>query len=652
MGFSNAEVLVKFVGNTEGLDKKTKEASLAIKGFGKSVGGVLGSIGTIALATSALITVEALKGIKKIVQASVEAYSQFEQLEGGLVSLFGEGSAEMNRILEDSRNAYKSLTMSQNDYLTNFQSAYPLVNAGLNNNKDAIEYTNKMLQLSSDLFNTYGGSIDYYQNAINWALKGSFVYLDNLNLGIKGTQEGFIEAANNAGILGRNISNVNELTSDEIIDVIQYYAEAYGVWGKTSQEASSTIIGSMNMVKATWDNLVLGFSQKDADIDGLMDNLINSAITFLNNVLPVIERALNSIAKALPMVVQKIGDLLPGLLEKLLPPLIDACLKLMQSLAKNLPKIIKILGDAIIQAAMGLLDLLPDLIDAIMGETVALIEVLADSLPTLLPKLIEAIIDGVVKIVDYVPEVIQAAIDLLMGIVKALPTIITALTDALPDLIIAIVNALIEGIPVLLVGAVQLLFAIIEAIPTIITTLADKLPEIIIAIYNALTSNESLQKLDQAGKNLLNKIVDGINSLFGKIGQVGINLVLGLWNGIGSKVNWIIGKIRGFGSSVMSAIKGIFGIHSPSTEFEWVGKMNILGLEKGMEEMQPELQKTINGVFDLQPNISGQMSSTYSPQTNVIVNNNMEIDPLGQVVNKIKTFSGGAKNDYNWGATI
>ena len=652
MGFSNAEVLVKFVGNTEGLDKKTKEASQTIKGFGKSVGGVLGSIGTLALATSALITVEALKGIGKIVQASVEAYSQFEQLEGGLVSLFGEGSAEMNRILEDSRNAYKSLTMSQNDYLTNFQSAYPLVNAGLNNNKDAIEYTNKMLQLSSDLFNTYGGSIDYYQNAINWALKGSFVYLDNLNLGIKGTQEGFIEAANNAGILGRQIQSVSELSSDEIIDVIQYYAEAYGVWGKTAAEASDTIIGSMNMVKATWDNLVLGFSQKDADIDGLMDNLVNSAITFLNNVLPVVERALTSIAKALPMVVQKIGDLLPGLLEKLLPPLIDACLKLIQSLAKNLPKIIRILGDAIIQAAVGLLDLLPDLIDAIMGGAVALIEVLADSLPTLLPKLIEAIIDGVVKIVDYVPEVIQAAIDLLMGIVKALPTIITALTDALPDLITTIVNVLIEAIPVLLEGAIQLLMAIIEAIPTIIVILGEKLPEIIIAIFNALTSNESLQKLDQAGKSLLNKIVDGINSLFGKIGQVGINLVLGLWNGIGSKVNWIIGKIRGFGSSVMSAIKGIFGVHSPSTEFEWVGKMNILGLEKGMEEMQPELQKTINGVFDLQPNISGQMSSTYSPQTNVIVNNNMEIDPLGQVVNKIKTFSGGAKNDYNWGATI
>lgn len=650
MGFSNAEVLVKFVGNTEGLDKKTKEASQTIKGFGKTVGGVLGSIGTLSLATSALITVEALKGIKKIVQASVEAYSQFEQLEGGLVSLFGEGSAEMNRILEDSRNAYKSLTMSQNDYLTNFQSAYPLVNAGLNNNKDAIEYTNKMLQLSSDLFNTYGGSIDYYQNAINWALKGSFVYLDNLNLGIKGTQEGFIEAANNAGILGRQIQSVSELSSDEIIDVIQYYAEAYGVWGKTAAEASDTIIGSMNMVKATWDNLVLGFSQKDADIDGLMDNLVNSAITFLNNVLPVVERALTSIAKALPMVVQKIGDLLPGLLEKLLPPLIDACLKLIQSLAKNLPKIIRILGDAIIQAAVGLLDLLPDLIDAIMGGAVALIEVLADAMPTLLPKLIEAIIDGVLKIVEYLPEIIQAGIDLLMGLVDALPVIITALVDALPTIITTIVDVLIEAIPVLLEGAIQLLMAIIEAIPTIILKLGEKIPEIIIAIIEGLAKGND--KLKDAGSTILNKVVEGIGSILGKVWDVGKNIVSGLWNGIVGAKDWIVNKVKGLARSILNGMKSALGIHSPSTEFAILGKFSVLGYTEALDDMKGQVQDTIDSVFNLQPEISGAMSSTYSPQTNVIVNNNMEIDPLGQVVNKIKTFSGGAKNDYNWGATI
>ncbi|MEE3344407.1 MAG: hypothetical protein VZS44_09975, partial [Bacilli bacterium] len=126
----------------------------------------------------------------------------------------------------------------------------------------------------------------------------------------------------------------------------------------------------------------------------------------------------------------------------------------------------------------------------------------------------------------------------------------------------------------------------------------------------------------------------------------------GLWNGISNVTSWIINKIKGFGNSVLKAIKSIFGVHSPSTEFEWIGKMNVLGLEKGMENMKDKVQDTLNSVFSIQPSVSGTMSSTYSPQVQVNVQNNMEIDPLGQVVNKIKTFSGGAKNDYNWGASI
>ena len=206
----SAEVLVKFKGDTKDLDNNTKKASSSLKGFASGVGSAFKVATGVVLATAT--------AVGTLVKKSVDAYAEFEQLEGGLVSLFGEGSKEMNDILKTSEEAWQSLTMSQNDYLTNFQSAYPLVNAGLGENADAIEYTNKMLQLSSDLYNTYGGSVDYYQNAINWALKGSFVYLDNLNLGIKGTQEGFIEAANASGILGRNIQNVSELTSDEIIE--------------------------------------------------------------------------------------------------------------------------------------------------------------------------------------------------------------------------------------------------------------------------------------------------------------------------------------------------------------------------------------------------------------------------------------------------
>lgn len=575
----NSEVLVKFKGDTKDLDTKTKKSEQALKGFSKVIGGGLGTAAGIA---ATAITTAAV-AIGKLTKASVDAYAEFEQLEGGLISLFGEGSAEMNNILKRSENAYKDLTMSQIAYLNSFQTSYPLVNAGLSENADAIEYTNRVLKLSSDLFNTYGGSIEYYQGAINWALKGSFVYLDNLNLGIKGTQEGFIQAANASGILAQEVNNVKDLTNDEIIDVITYYAKAYGVWDKTAQEAGDTILGSLNMVKATWNNFVAGLSKDGADIGKLIDQLVNSALTFADNITPVIIRALEGIAKALPQMATKIGDMLPDLINKLLPPLVQALMNLITSLNKNLPEIIQILFSAVVDISKQMTKMLPEILQTLITVTMAIIDGLALELPNLLPVIVEALMSILPILIDNIPLFIKVGLQLALGIL----------------------GGLMNATPELIKGSWDLIKSLFKVIATLPTWLVN----------------------------------------------VGRDVIKGFWNGIKDKTSWVIQKIQGFGNSVLKAIKKIFGVHSPSTEFEWIGKMNMIGFEQGMEEMKNQVQSTIDSVFDLQPSINGQLNSTYSPNMVVNVQNNVEMDPLGQVVNKIKTFSGGAKNDYNWGAT-
>ena len=179
-------------------------------------------------------------------------------------------------------------------------------------------------------------------------------------------------------------------------------------------------------------------------------------------------------------------------------------------------------------------------------------------------------------------------------------------------IIVKIIEAIITNLPKLVDAGIKMMIKLIEGFVKAVPKFIAKIPEI------------------------MNKLVNGLANYVGRFSEVGANLIRGLWSGISNLTSWIIGKIKSFGSSVLKAIKGIFGVHSPSTEFEWIGKMNIIGLEKGMEELQPQLQKTIDGVFDLQPNVSGTMNSTYSPNLNVVVNNNMEFDPLGQVVNNIK----------------
>lgn len=572
---NGGNVIYHFKGDSKDLDKTTSKVA---KGVSSAFKVATGAIAATTTAVTALVT------------ASVKGYAEFEQLEGGLEALFGKGSAEMNSIMKTSENAWQKLTMSQNEYLNAFEGSYMLVKNGMADQSKAIEYTNKTLQLSSDLFNTYGKSTEYYQNAIDWALKGTFSYLDNLSLGIKGTSEGFVEAANNAGILGREIKDVKELTNEEIIDVIQHYAKEAGAWGRTQKEASETITGSLNMVKATWQNLITSFSKKDADLGGLIDNLVNSAVTFLNNVFPVIERALTSIADALPGLIEKIVEELPGLIEKILPSLIQGAISLLKSLSDALPSLIPVLMNGIIEAIRGLVEILPTLIESILSGAIMIIQALADEMPTLLPLIIDAILEVIPMLIDNLPLFLNAGMQLIIGLAEGL----------------------------------------IKATPQLLASI----PKIIKSLWNAFA-------------NPL-----GIHSPSTVFANIGINLIKGLWNGISNMTSWITSKIKNFAKGILNGMKSALGIHSPSTEFAILGKFSVLGYTEALEGMKSEVQDTIDSMFNLQPNINGAMSSTYSPNMVVNVQNNMEMDPLGQLVNRVKTFSGGAKNDYNWGAGL
>lgn len=559
---NGGDVLFHFKGESKSFDKELNGLSSKVKGVGKAIGTTF--LAGTAVATGAVIA---------FTKSTIDNFKEFEQLEGGLDAMFQGNAESIKRVTETSKNAYKDLQMSQNKYLKSFESSYAIVKNGLSDNADAIEYTNKILQLSSDLFNTYGGSTEQYSNAINWALKGNYSYIDNLNLGIKGTQEGFVEASNKAGILGREIKNVSELTNDEIINVIQHYAQETGAWGRSTEEASKTIAGSLNMTKSSWQNLINEFGKENGDIEGAFNNLMTSVETLGTNLFPVLERILNSIIDYLPGIIDKIAQALPGLIERLVPPLISSAVKVFQSLVNALPQLIKSLAE-----------ILPTIITSLVEGMIEIVNTLTEMLPDLIPQIVDAILEVIPILVDNAPLFVSAGW----------------------QLIVALGKGIINSIPVIL----------------------KHLPKIASAMWNYL------------------------KTVPGQWKNIGGMLIQGLWQGISNLTQWVVNKIKGLGKSILNAVKGIFGVHSPSTEFSFIGKMNMVGLEQGMEDMQPEIQRTIDSLFDLNPNVVGTMNTHYSP--NVIVNNNvnMKTDPLGQVVGNIKTFSGGAKNDYNYGMGV
>ena len=249
-------------------------------------------------------------------------------------------------------------------------------------------------------------------------------------------------------------------------------------------------------------------------------------------------------------------------------------------------------------------------------------ENILNNITTQLPKIVSGIVAFAPTILSAIVEVVKSIAELLSN-GDTLQTII----DSLIDGIIQLAPALIEAAMVL---AVNLAIGLVKAIPQILAAI----PKISMAVMNGLLKAFGL----------------------GKVAEIGTNIVKGIWNGMSNAIGWVLDKIKGFGKAILNGIKAIFGIHSPSKVManeigQFLPKGIAVGIEANTDSVvgaMDDIQKDILSTFDISPTMAGLMNTpSISPIVNVDVHS--ETDPLGQTVNKIKTFSGGSKNDYNYG---
>ena len=382
----------------------------------------LNKISSLSIATGNLISSaieSATSAIIDLGKQSISALADYEQLSGGIESMFGgveKGAEQINKVIEKSQNAWKDLTMSQNDYYRTFTATYPLMKNDIEDQNEAIEQTNRLMTLESDLANTFGYSVEQASTAINWALKGSFNYLDNLNIGIKGTQEGFLEAAHNVGYM---VNDVKELTSSQILDILEKTANEYGVLGKTATEASGTISGSLNMVKASFENVLSG--------TGTVDTLIDSIVILGENLIPAIEKMAPNLINGIVRLFEALIPKLPGIIQTLLPVVLDGIISLFNGIVQALPELITMI-----------LDLLPGIMEGI----ILLVQEIANQLPIIvttisemLPELIPILVDGILQIIpillENLPLFIKAGYQLMIGLIEGLINSIPSLIEGL-----------------------------------------------------------------------------------------------------------------------------------------------------------------------------------------------------------------------------
>lgn len=595
----------------EGKDSKLKSTASSL-GSGIATAMKGGAIAVGALST-------ALGGL---VVSATKSYADLEQNVGGIETLFKDSA---DTVINNAKRAYETAGMSANQYMETVTSFSARLLQGLGGDTEkAASIADMAITDMADNANKMGTAIE----SIEWAYQGfakqNYTMLDNLKLGYGGTASEMARLINDSGVLGDTMTvtaeTVNNVSFDKMIEAIHVIQEQMGITGTTSKEAASTITGSVNSMKAAFDNFLNG--------SGTPEALTQSIVTALTNIGSAVGKLAPNVIDGITQITNSLIGYLPQAVTSLLPALINGALQLIQSLVTVLPQLSQALLNVITQVIQSLSPQLPTILQSLISGLMEIVNQLAATFPTLIPTIIQAILGLIPTLLENIPTFVNAGIQLIIGLANGLINAIPTLVEMLPTIISSLISGLLEALPqIILLG------------PTLLTGLAKGL---ISAIPSLISITPQITK----------GILDGLKSGLSGFVDVGVNLVKGLWNGIGSVKNWILGKIKGFGKSILNGIKDFFGIHSPSTEFAWIGKMNVLGLEEGMEDMQGDLNDTINSMVDLSPSMLASASNTYNPNISVAVNNSFEQDPLGQMVQKRKVFASGAKNDYNFGMGV
>ena len=356
--------------------KQLNELETGVENVGDAMDGagqktsVFGDVLKANLLGSAIVSgIKAVaSGIKSLISGAIEGYGEYEQLVGGVETLFGSSA---DTVIKNAENAYKTAGLSANAYMetvTSFSAS--LLQSMGNDTEAAAKKADQALTDMSDNANKMGTDMQSIQNAYQGFAKQNYTMLDNLKLGYGGTKEEMqrlIDDANALNAAQGNYTNYSIESYADIVDAIHTVQTEMGITGTTALEASTTVEGSINSVKAAYQNFVTGLGDQNADIGALTEELIQTAGTVAENVLPVIENVVKNIAETVkkqgPDMITKFVAYATEKLPEVLKLGIQLIVSLVKGLAQNLPELLRgtlALVDTIISA---FLDSVPDIIE-------------------------------------------------------------------------------------------------------------------------------------------------------------------------------------------------------------------------------------------------------------------------------------------------
>lgn len=676
---------------TESMKDATSSAS-KMTSVMQGIGSGVAKVGKgLAIAGTAAAT-----AVTALVSKSVGAFADYEQLTGGVETLFGAGGRSVeeyaqsvgksvsdiqgkydslmsaqNAVLENANKAYMTAGMSANEYMdtvTGF-SASLISSLGGDTNK-AADYANSALVDMSDNANKMGTDMESIKNAYQGFAKQNYTMLDNLKLGYGGTQEEMKRLLSDAEKLTGQRYDISSFA--DITQAIHAIQTQMDITGTTAKEASTTISGSWGSLKAAFENTLVGLTTGGEMFDQSLDALVDSAKTFGQNVIPAITGALSGVGSLIESLAPVIVAELPSMVSDILPHLVSATKSLVTGLISQLPALGKAVLDAIPSIFDGMTDVIGESsVGKLKGSFEGLKNTITDTFSNIGPMLKDFCEGGISTFCDA----LSTAMDLASGAISVI--------EALSPVIGAVAGAIItyKG-AVMLWNAAETAKNVVMGISTAaqwalnVAMTANPIGIVIVAIGALVGAFIVLWNKSEGFRNfwinlwekvkaIVTSAWEGIKAGFEKI-KNGISAVKEkvstMWNGVKEKTSELWGGVKNVVSEKLNNIKSAYDAHGGGLKgatfaaIEGVKEYYRTGYDAINQLTGGKLGEVVNAVGEKMEVVKGKFSEAFGNVKNTVMTifeniKNGITEKISAAVNKVKEIFGSIADKVSdvWG---
>lgn len=567
-------------------------------------------------------------------KTALDAYSNYEQLVGGIDTLFKASSGKMQQY---AANAYQTAGVSANRYMeisTSFAAA--LISSLGGNTEAAADMANTAITDMSDNANKMGTSLETVQEAYMSLSRGNYEMLDSLKLGYGGTKSELQRLLADAEKFSAAQGKVRDFSVDsysDIVEAIHIVQDEMGITGTTAEEAATTIEGSVNMAKAAWDNWLAGLGNEDADMEGLTDQLVQSVVIAGENIIPRVGQIMTTIGQTVADYAPGVGLYLRNALINVLPEAVQGPMRdAFAGVDKVVGKLESVFNDNLKPAA--------DAADSVFSAISSGVKTFGDSVNDLVLPAIDQLspafndffgaIQTAQPLLEFIANIIgvglaaaiSVAIKLFAAITEVVAFVITGFAQLYED-ISGFVTGVVQFFTVDLPNAINMLVQWFAQLPgniagflsTVIANVAAWVANMasnavsagsrfisgIAGFMSALPGNiaswlsgvistvvgwvsQFASNAKSAASQFANNLINGLASIPGKVTSIGSNIIQGMVNGVTGAAGRLIDSVKGAVDDAINAAKNLLGIHSPSRVFRKIGQYTMQGAALGVDD--------------------------------------------------------------------